>query len=202
LHNFEDNSWWYNERASLSLLAAAAWGVKGWGALEEYSTTKQGVVPANKVDEGQIKRGRCDLWLGNRTGYALEAKQAWQSIGARANNVNVWKALRHAWSDAGKLTVDEADKRLAAVFVSPYIAVSDILKSGSGKKPVVDRVKVCARVDDWLTTLNLKGDPRVHAFAWVFPRQCDLYLGKDNKNLFPGTVLIMSERKRSHRSSR
>ena len=47
-HGGEDNGWWYNERASLSILAAAAWSLERWCALEEYSTTKQGVIPAGE----------------------------------------------------------------------------------------------------------------------------------------------------------
>ena len=49
---YTNNPWWYNERASISTLAGAAWKLhdKGWVALEEYSTRKRGVVPDKKIE--------------------------------------------------------------------------------------------------------------------------------------------------------
>jgi hypothetical protein len=41
-----DASWWYTERASIGILASAAWQIKGWTALEEYST--------NKIELGKV----------------------------------------------------------------------------------------------------------------------------------------------------
>jgi hypothetical protein len=38
---FKENPGWYNERASLSVLAGAAWTIKDWFALEEVSTIKR-----------------------------------------------------------------------------------------------------------------------------------------------------------------
>ncbi|MBJ6981662.1 hypothetical protein [Luteimonas sp. MC1572] len=201
LHAFEDNPWWYNERASLSVLAAAAWSLKGWCALEEYSTTKRGVVPSEKVEEGSTKRGRCDLWLGNRTGYALEAKQAWQSIGVRARGLSpiVWAAHERAWNDAGALTADEAHKRVAAVFVSPYIALSEVALEHPRGGRQVDRAKLKQKVTDWLGCLDLASRPEIHAYAWVFPLRTDGYAHVKTKCVFPGSLLLLSERKRGNR---
>ena len=62
---FEDNPWWYNERASLSVLAGAAWTLKDWFALEEFSTIKRMRTLAPSVDEGHLRNGRCDLFIRN-----------------------------------------------------------------------------------------------------------------------------------------
>lgn len=48
-HEIEEYpSWWFNERATLSSFVGAAWKVKGWVALEEFSTTKRG-PPSKKA---------------------------------------------------------------------------------------------------------------------------------------------------------
>ena len=50
-----DVPYWYNERASISTLAAAAWK-SGGIALEEYSM--------QKGDEGNPRPGKCDIFIG------------------------------------------------------------------------------------------------------------------------------------------
>lgn len=199
-HGWEDNGWWYNERASLSILAAAAWSLKGWCALEEYATTKQGVVPPGNADAGKVKPGRCDLWMGRNTGYSVEAKQVWQSIGSRASgkNPDLWNQYDAAWNDAGNLTCDEADVRLAALFVSPYLPVSDIRRE-SGRSGRVGTVAIQSAALEWLSAADLRSDPRVHGVAWYFPKKCGEFISKSGKNAFPGAVLILGERKRANR---
>ena len=84
-HRYDDNPWFYNERATLSTLAGAAWRLEGWTALEEYSTKKWGGnQKKGSVDAGKLRAGRCDLFVAHRSAaFALEAKQAWQPIGQR-----------------------------------------------------------------------------------------------------------------------
>ena len=55
----EETRWSYAERPNIGFLAAAAWRIPGWIALEEYATTK-------KREAGQGK-GRADLYIGART---------------------------------------------------------------------------------------------------------------------------------------
>jgi hypothetical protein len=204
-HCFEDNAWWYNERASLSVLAAAAWSIDGWCALEEYPTDKrrQGEIPNSRTDAGEITperhRGRCDLWIGNHTGYAVEAKQAWQSIGplARGKNPRVWNQLTAARKAAGCLTSNEANERVAALFVAPYIPASAVQVIDRRKRVVLD--KVHQLVSEWLTDLDLKSRAHVHAYAWVFPEKTQKFISSDARFLFPGTLLILSRRKRGNR---
>lgn len=59
-----DECYWYNERATLGVLAAAAWQKKGWCALEEFSNDKH-------RKSGDQSPGRCDLYmLGITNSYA------------------------------------------------------------------------------------------------------------------------------------
>ena len=61
IHKYVDNCWWYNERATLSSLAGAAWSMENWVALEEFSTGTRHKVKADGVESGDLRPGRCDL---------------------------------------------------------------------------------------------------------------------------------------------
>lgn len=196
-HDWEDNGWWYTERASLSILAGAAWCMDGWCAMEEYSSQKHGKPELDRPGE---RRGRADLWVGNYdTGYALEAKQSWQSIGRRASgkNPDIKSKFDAAWDDAGCLKSDCADYRIAAVFVTACLPVSEVSSLTRRGKPVVDEGAVRVAVTNWLQALDIESDSRVSAYAWVFPARVRDFLSKDGKSLFPGTLLILGERKRA-----
>jgi hypothetical protein len=67
-----DAPWWYNERASLSLLAGALWYADGW-AFEEFVTSKR--------HKRKARRGRGDLMfeVGGLKAVA-EAKQCWPAL--------------------------------------------------------------------------------------------------------------------------
>lgn len=69
---WQDKAYSYNERASISMLAAAIWKSKGI-AIEEYV--------AEKNHDGEIKKGRVDLWfkIGDFSGL-VEAKQMKKSV--------------------------------------------------------------------------------------------------------------------------
>lgn len=119
--------------ASLSILAGAAWTLDNWCALEQFSTKKRGKIPSDRIEEGGLKDGRCDLYLSNKkNSYVIEAKQAWQSIGPRANGYNylLQQGMENAWKDAGCLSAEEADYRYAATFVVPYVPKTNVEKHG------------------------------------------------------------------------
>lgn len=191
-HDWEDNGWWYTERASLSILAGAAWRLSGWCALEEYSTDKRRNPGPNESDPTD-RRGRADLWVGNTVGYAIEAKQSWQSIGPAASGCNpkIVAKLNDAWKDAGTLKKDAADQRLAALFVAVHIPVNQVKTSSR-----IDKERVRIAVEAWLRGLDLKSNDDIHGYAWVFPSKVDKFISKNGKTLYPGTLLILRERKR------
>lgn len=104
----EDTAHWYNERATLSVLAAAAWK-EGGIALEEYSLTKRGG-----------RAGRADLWVKMPTEvFSFEAKQTWPTaIEGRAKKLAAYW-LGEATRDASRIPKTEAAVRAGVVFVVP-----------------------------------------------------------------------------------
>lgn len=189
-----DNPWWFNERASLSTLAGAAWSLRNWVALEEYATTKRGPLPTGKVSEDGIREernGRCDLFIRNKTHhFAVEAKQAWQSIGPRTLGVTfVHRAMRKAWKDAGNLHIHEADHRLAATFVVPYLPASALKIAEPG-----------VWVKEWLKRSPFDVDHRIPAaVAYVFPSNWKRFKGENKDGYFPGVVLVIEQRRKANR---
>ncbi|WP_262927217.1 hypothetical protein [Phytohalomonas tamaricis] len=194
MHDFVDNCWWYNERASLSVLAGAAWRAKGWLALEEFSTGKRG-ERVEGVDSGSIRNGRCDLYITNQDeSFAFEAKQAWQPIGNKTTgDLDVNRALAKAWQDVGELHNYEADTRIAATFIVPSIPISQASEDGE-----IQPRKVREAVNSWLESMagfeRLAG--KQTAYAYVFPANCEHYFNEDIGRVFPGTVLVLEKRLR------
>ncbi|MDR9876735.1 hypothetical protein RJC98_16220 [Pseudomonas allii] len=201
---FKDNPWWYNERASLSVLAGAAWTLKDWFALEEFSTIKRMRTLTPGVDEGHLRNGRCDLFIRNpEESIAIEAKQAVQRIGVRADGETYMnKALKAAWDDTGDLGHWEANRRFAVTFVVPTIPLSEV-RIGTGKRVQICPDKVKASLNRWLTDepyfpgWSLKPTQ----FAYIFPK-----LGSpdyiDGHRYFPGIVVIFDERLRANQIRR
>ena len=75
---YGDNPWWYNERANLSCLGAAAWVSDGI-ALKEYRT--------EKGKHSEAWEGRCDLFIGaGSESFGCEAKHVWCAVGRTAGN--------------------------------------------------------------------------------------------------------------------
>lgn len=178
-----DACWWYTERANVGILAAAAWRVKGWIALEEFSTLKRGV-------ETVSKNGRCDLYVAKKdhdNSFAFEAKPAWQTM--RSDGISkITAQLEEAWKDAGKLKKIEGKTRVAACFAIPN--VPSRLTGNNFDSQILE----------WLTdALNtVKWD----AVAWVFPKESRQLKSEAGTRIFPGVLLVLQERHRSNRISK
>nr|WP_313404125.1 hypothetical protein [Pseudomonas sp.] len=189
-HKNQDNPWWYNERASLSTLAGAAWS-EGWSALEEYSSAKRQKAPADGVESGDTRLGRVDLFVMSLKGTSMtfEAKHAWQRIGPRADRLRyVHKGMKAAWEDSNSLIRSHSDRRFAATFVAPSMALSDI--------PDDNRQElVMKQLNQWLKEtgeFTRKGG-KPPFFAYVFPSIGDNCFDFRNRH-YPGVVLILEER--------
>ena len=112
-----DSLYWYNERATLSSLAAAVWKGNGY-ALEEYRTDK-------RFGKDQWP-GRSDLWFSwGKTDYLVEAKQIWSSLFSlsRESFEKISEALKVAKSAVVE-NREDVGNRLGVVFVVPYIPPS------------------------------------------------------------------------------
>lgn len=193
----ENNCWWYNERASLSVLAGAAWRTKGWTALEEFSTTKRATVPDGEVDHGRVSRGRCDLHIESPSNdYAIEAKQAWQCIGKNARVDRMARAMGKARKDAGNLSREEGKHRLAVTFVVPYLPLSQVGARRARDTPDINQAAVREVVTAWLKKIDLSS---LSAFAFVFPTRTSGYYNENEKLVFPGTLVAIEERTKANK---
>lgn len=199
--NEYDNPWWYNERASLSVLAGAAWTLKNWLALEEFSTLKRHRTLESGVDSGSLRPGRCDLFLQSpSSSFAIEAKQTVQSIGARSDGYTfVNRAIRKAWGDSGDLSSREAYRRFAVTFIVPYIPTSEVLRKEDGEGKVCPK-KVELAIKGWLTDQPIFfGESHKHTdFAFIFPKLGNQHYSLNGK-YYPGVVIVFEERYRAHR---
>ncbi|NMZ61032.1 hypothetical protein HBO25_20000 [Pseudomonas nitroreducens] len=200
--SFDDNPWWYNERAILSTLAGAAWTLDGWVALEEFTTVKRLRTLEPGVDHGdKLRNGRCDLYVrAPKISFAFEAKQATQSIGRRSDGASyTLQARKAAWDDIGDVQAHEADCRFAATFVVPTIPLSEIFPPG-GKLGEICTDKVVSLIKAWLEdVLGCIGPlSKYRDFAFIFPS-----LGTaeyfSNGRYYPGVVLVLEERLRATR---
>jgi len=183
-----DACYWYNERATLGILAAAAWQNKGWCALEEYSNNKRDKL-------GEQKTGRCDLYIrGITSSYACEAKQAWQPMGNKVKTPNGYllKMLKKAEDAARELDVSEADKRLALCFCVPSFPLSLI---GKEQNQTGASTKI---IQDWL--IELEKIESV-ALAYIFPEENRLTTLEGGNRIFPGVVLLIREIKKGYGKS-
>jgi hypothetical protein len=191
IQGFEDAPWYFNERANISLLAGAAWTLKNWAALEEFSTKKRG-----RQEDQKDRNGRCDLYLCSRNHhFAFEAKLAWQTIGGADDRSGVHRELKRAWDDAGELDIEEGDSRIAATFVVPRLTKVNAML------PVAEVRQI---VEDWIESrpFDFKGrrmSPTPDALAYVFPGKFEGFVGARNGHLFPGVVLALYVRKRARK---
>lgn len=183
MHGFQDNPWWFNERATLSTLAGAAWNL-GWVAVEEFTTEKRKRAP-DGVEEGDVQNGRCDLYIRAKSrDYAVEAKQAWQRVGSRATGCRTAvAAMDKAWEDASKLQAGEGDFRLAVTFVVPSVARAEAKK---GVRPTIER---------WLKERPLRGlHTKRQAYAHVFPGRFGEFQNEDTGYCYPGVAVVVEQR--------
>ena len=176
----DDCPWWYNERASMSVFAAAAWKTKGFISLEEFSTTK------GRIKTKSERSGRCDLklWHDSKRGFAFEGKQTWCrldkgiDLGSKSNDIMA--IFRQGQDDARELKT-HMGRRFGMCFVSPRIHVNE--------RDSLDR-----RLDQLLYLLTKKHHD--HAIAWYFAEDPGLLLDKATRLLYPGVVLLLKEVKK------
>lgn len=181
LSEADDRAWWYNERATLSILAAAAW-MSGSGniALEEYVT--------DKGHKASSYKGRCDLFIGTKSNnYACEAKQIWCSIGGSAKNTQeiIKKGLKSSEKAARKLQSHEG-QRLAITFIVP-------------KLPPSDESNIDKLLKLWLKEIRTY---ECSCIAWTFPAKIRRQPSESSGYFYPGVVMIIQEINRGvHASS-
>lgn len=120
---FEGNDlpYWYNERANVGVLSAAAWKA-GMVSLEEFQSMKYPVpsdadMPPHAVQEHQ--KGRCDLYLADTVHeFFIEAKVIYPSLAKTSDCF----ATGLARIECDPRNVSDGSYHLAALFCAPYAA--------------------------------------------------------------------------------
>ena len=166
----EDVPWWYNERASLSVLAGAVWAA-GDVAFEEFSSEKE-----RRRSKRNFK-GRIDVrFCYGGTDFVAEAKQSWPLIGrqARSAQTAIENDLRHAKKDVRRAPADEGQK-LAIVFASPSFPPAEL-----------DDLDGCLM--RWRQVFG-RIESEAKAFVWV--RNCEWILAEDDGYVYPGTAVFI-----------
>jgi len=185
-----DCPWWYNERTSIGVLAAAAWK-SGHLALEEFSTLK------GRKKDATHGPGRCDLKI--RVGsedFLFEAKQSWPRLSKKPGEADIKESrrkilnsLQRACLAAGRLKSREG-RRFGVCFLAPRISEVEIDN--------LDK-----RVDS-LIDLLMEKRRMYHSISWFFANRGNR--PNDKHRIYPGVLLLIKEvhkyQPRKKRSSR
>jgi hypothetical protein len=160
-----DGSWWYNERASISVLAAAAW-MTGGVALEEFSAKKR----QNKIEHS----GRADVYLNlNGREFACEAKFTWLSVRSKNPITKIKDVLDSACKDAKCLNRNEG-RRFGVCFVPVYLSKGNVLQFDTLIESLQKKI-VLANFD---------------AVAWSFPVKARRLTFEKSDQFHPGSFVI------------
>ncbi len=184
-----DLPYFYNERASVSMLAGAAWRAK-WLALEEYRTDKVEKISAgSKQSRLRNFAGRADLYLsspvtkgGRGVDHICEAKMGWYSLShsQKSFGQRISELKQAALDSSRKNYCSSSWRRTAIVFLVPYFSESKSLDSIP---------------TDWQHKL-LKDVKQSGSFAWVWSsppiaRESRFdWEGEDRVHLYPGVFML------------
>jgi hypothetical protein len=170
-----DVPWWYNERASLGLLAGSAFKADGI-AFEEITADKRKTSARRRKSKPYL--GRTDIYLkiGNHE-FIGEAKQCWSGATAMSSNpiISIEKNLSAACSDV-RQTKAFGQRRLGILFAIPYIKKSS-------------RNKMDERIEGWIEWIQ---NVDCSCCAWVFPADSrHAEFTRRDENLYPGIALLI-----------
>ena len=177
-----DAPWWYNERASLSVLAGAIWRCGGI-AFEEFSEVK--FHAKRREGPRESYRGRCDIHfqVGSKD-FVAEAKYGYS--GATARNADVVPKIAHLLDDARKATgrlAPNGQCRLAMVFIAPYFTQ----KFKGDEEAMMNR---------WIKKIR---EVPCSAKAWVFPATARGLQPMGGGYYHPGAAIFIQNVQRSIR---
>lgn len=179
-----DLGWFYNERANIGFLAAAAWMQPGWVALEEYGQDKRW---------GAEKRvGRADLYIGAQLNghfpdVEIETKAVWpRTVAAMkiAMNPDSDKSeLGLACADARRLPLPQNAKfRCGGLFVMPEL----IATNAKAAENRCDKLFDCF----WQTCRAIT-KAKWAAFSFVSPNLMQAWASKKGPNLLYPAVGVV-----------
>lgn len=187
---WDDLSYFYNERASVSVLAGAAWRLN-WVALEEFRDRKSssGSGHANAKKQGW---GRADLYVGEPETFKnphemyFEAKKIFPTPGVKKETLG--KALDSAWNEAKRLKGRSAQSGL--LFVAPRIPQGEDVLEGCGK--IIDNLKA---LEPELLMWHFPEMARLHPSS-KRPRHFESMNGK--RYVYPGLITAIKVARAPH----
>jgi len=182
----KDCPWRYNERALISLLAAAAW-TSGYPAVEEFTIFK------GRRKDKTHGPGRCDLKIQiDGKNYLFEIKKSRPHLGKKPGEDDIKKVvdrnmlgcLQEACRDAGKLK-PKTGKRFGLCFIAPVIPETEENKLVEKLNVLIARLKKKEREYDLL--------------SWFFATDMDSV--RFNGKIYPGVFLLAREIKKYQSSN-
>jgi hypothetical protein len=174
-----DVPYWYNERANIGVLAAAAWRC-GRIALEEFQYEKIDVSSNGETDETAQKKwnGRCDLWISNdRSEEIVEAKFKWLNMRSEKMTEFAASCLESAVSDAANTKGNDEIKAIGVAFLPVYAKADKVGDIEALEKVIAETiVSACQSPADLV--------------AWCFPKRLRDHIGEKYNNYLPGIILL------------
>jgi hypothetical protein len=171
---YSDAAWIYGERASLSMLAAAAWAAGGI-ALEEFSTDKKRSSEGSSVPVDTSAYGRCDLYIRMKSReYLIEAKPSWPALRGDARS-RVAKALSAATKDVKRNSTYKGARRLGAVLIAPHVTTEYVEDSSRLVRTFVEDLQSIERC----------------VAAWFFPRATRRFEVTGDGRSYPGAAVLI-----------
>lgn len=182
---WRDATWLYNERASLSALAAAAWDAGGI-ALEEFSTDKVSLGRRSRRPTHGSVRGRCDLYVSlHGREFLIEAKLVWPSLRGTTIRSRLQSAMTAALGDVKRNTTYYGLQRLGVVLIAPTMP----------ERYTGDADALVARFVDTLCAVERC------AAAWIFPQPARTAFKLEGK-FYPGAAILMKPLRTSRQTRR
>lgn len=174
-----DVPYWYNERANVGVLAAAAWRC-GRIALEEFQYEKIDVSSNEETDETIQKKwnGRCDLWISNeRSAEIIEAKFKWLNMHSEKMGEIAASRLEDAVNDAKNTRGNDETKAIGVAFLPLYAKADKVGDTLALEKIITETID---------STCKLQAD----LVAWSFPKCLRNHIGEKYNNYLPGIILL------------
>ncbi len=163
----DDLPYWFNERANVGVLAAAAWQAD-FVSLEEHQVDKIS-------SESTSKKGRNDLYISSEEEQLyIEAKVVFPNI-ANINRLKKSIDLRMDKAIADTKKLEEDLPKATLVFIAPY--------SKDKKMANTDEI------DNFKSLIMNHSSP---VKAWAFPKMKKPPVSHDGK-YYPGVALIMTD---------
>ena len=176
-----DVPYWYNERANIGLLSAAAWRC-GRIALEEFQYEKIDVTSAEETDVILQKKwnGRCDLWIcSDVSEEIIEAKFKWLNMRSKKIADFATSCLESAVNDAKCTKGNDEIEAIGVVFMPVYAKAEKVGDVEALEKLIFQTIKV----------FSAKDFP-ADLVAWSFPKRLRDHIGEKYNNYLPGIVML------------